>query len=132
MSVEQLRDLIEMIELNKITGNSTPSPLYYMCSSLIQCSTGTSGKQLLKHMVENPTSKSPEELARELSILALQDDVGKLCQNAIDALPEEADVIRKGNTKVLNKLVGYVMRLSKGRANAQIVQARLKGMLLGK
>lgn len=86
-------------------------------------------------MVDNPNAKSPKDLARELSLLALDDNndlIDNLCQSAIDALPEEAEVIRKGNTRVLNKLVGQVMRSSKGRANAQVIQNRLREMLLGK
>lgn len=89
----------------------------------------------MKHMVDNPNAKSPKDLARELSLLALDDNndlIDNLCQSAIDALPEEAEVIRKGNTRVLNKLVGQVMRSSKGRANAQVIQNRLREMLLGK
>lgn len=134
VSVVQLRDLIDLVESNKLTSNAFFLCLLSFFNNLVS-STGTSGKQLLKHMVDNPNAKSPKDLARELSLLALDDNndlIDNLCQSAIDALPEEAEVIRKGNTRVLNKLVGQVMRSSKGRANAQVIQNRLREMLLGK
>lgn len=83
-------------------------------------------------MIENTSSSSPKDLAREMSMLALEDDTGvvdKLCLDAINAMPEEAEVIRRGNVRVLKKLVGFVMRHSKGRADAQAVQARLQQLI---
>ncbi|KAI5123397.1 hypothetical protein M0805_006105 [Coniferiporia weirii] len=119
VSVDQMRELIDLVESKKITS--------------------TSGKRLLRYMVENRACKAPTALAQELSILALdfsdeQTDgiLDKLCRTAIDELPEEAEVVRKGNPKVLNKLVGFVMKLSKGRTEAQAIRARLDSMLTGK
>ncbi|THH11478.1 hypothetical protein EW145_g623 [Phellinidium pouzarii] len=117
VSVAQMRELIDLVESKMMTS--------------------TSGKNLLKHIVETRTNDSPAALARELSLLALDSDddvvenfINELCLKAIEALPEEAEVVRKGNTNVLNKLLGLVMNLSRGRADAKAVHARLKNMLI--
>lgn len=86
-------------------------------------------------MVEGQSKSPPSVVAKELSLLALEGNdeteelIDKYCREAIEALPEEAGVVRQGNIRVLNKLVGYVMKASKGRADAQTVHARLKDIL---
>ncbi len=39
-----------------------------------------------------------------------------LCAAAVAAMPREVAALREGHTNVLNKLVGHVMRASRGRA----------------
>ncbi|EJD01369.1 glutamyl-tRNA amidotransferase [Fomitiporia mediterranea MF3/22] len=119
VSVEQLRDLIDLVESNKVTG--------------------TAAKQILRYIIEKKSRDPPAHIAQELSLLALvvgDRNVGNLidkyCDEAVKALPEEAEVIRNGNTRVLNKLVGYIMRASKGRVDAQTVQTHLKKLLIDK
>jgi len=92
----------------------------------------TSAKNLLKVMVDAPTQVSPSRLAEDLSIMALNTNdtaVDDLCSRAIAALPEEADAVRNGNLKVLNKLVGHVMKASRGRADALAIQERLRAII---
>ncbi|KAH8118408.1 glutamyl-tRNA amidotransferase [Phellopilus nigrolimitatus] len=119
VSVVQLRELIGLVESKNITS--------------------TSGKQLLKYIVEQRTDRSPIVLAQELSLLALNSSeesfneiMDEYCLKAIEELPEEAKVVRGGNIKVLNKLVGFVMKMSKGRADAQAVHIRLKNIIMNK
>ena len=90
-------------------------------------------------MVEQQSTESPSVIARELSLLALDGNtqdvheiIDKYCNEAIEALPEEADAVRNGGLRVLNKLVGYVMKASKGRADAQTVHTHLKNILANK
>lgn len=87
---------------------------------------------LLRHMVINKSSETPSELAKELGLSALsQDDslVSQWCLEAIENLPQQAEAVREGNLPVLNKLVGKVMKLSKGRANADNVRTLLLELL---
>ncbi|KAL4081424.1 GatB/GatE catalytic domain-containing protein [Scleroderma yunnanense] len=113
ISVEQMGELIDMVQHGKLTG--------------------TSGKMLLRHMVINKSSDAPSKLAKELGLVAVcQDDtslVSQWCLEAIEALPQQAEAARKGNLPVLNKLVGKVMKLSKGRANAENVRTLLSELL---
>lgn len=91
---------------------------------------GTSGKLLLRHMLDHPSTTMPKQLAHELSLLVTEDNpMQAWCQQAIQELPEEATVVKAGNPKVLNKIVGKVMKISRGTADAQAVRATLEGML---
>lgn len=53
----------------------------------------------------------------------------KWCCDAIAALPDVAEVVRGGNVKVVNKLMGHVMKASRGTAKAQDVRAMLLKLL---
>lgn len=75
----------------------------------------------------------PSEIAEQLQLFALSssaasptDELETLCLEAIAALPEEAVAMRKGNRNVMNKLVGWVMKSSKGRADAKAVKEVLE------
>ncbi|OAX34793.1 Glutamyl-tRNA amidotransferase B subunit [Rhizopogon vinicolor AM-OR11-026] len=113
VSVAQLGELMDLVQDGKITG--------------------TSGKSLLKHIITNQSSAAPSVLAQEFSLEAVSgNDTATLqtwCAEAIEALPEEAEAVRRGNPRVLNKLVGKVMQLSRGRADAQNARVVLSDIL---
>ena len=75
----------------------------------------------------------PSELASKLELLAPSASGGNAleawCTQAIVAMPREAEAIRKGNLNVLNKLLGHVMRSSRGTADAQAAKATLQDLL---
>jgi aspartyl-tRNA(Asn)/glutamyl-tRNA(Gln) amidotransferase subunit B len=106
---------------------------------------GTSGKFLLKHLLTNPTSHTPTQLAEELQLTALSStpdpsspsatssphsELQLLCETAIQALPNEVATLRSGNKNVLNSIVGYVMKQSRGRADAKVVRNLLEQIVL--
>ena len=107
---------------------------------------GTSGKFLLKHMLTNPTSQTPTQLAKELQLTALSStpdsssqsassssphsELQLLCEAAIQALPSEVATLRAGNKNVLNRIVGYVMKQSRGRADAKGVRNLVEQIVL--
>lgn len=105
---------------------------------------GTSGKLLLRHLLDNPSQASVLVIARELNLLAFshgtlsvapgeeKDDImEQLCAQAIEALPTEVDSFRKGNVNVLNRIVGRVMKDSRGRANAQAARTVIERIIKG-
>jgi aspartyl-tRNA(Asn)/glutamyl-tRNA(Gln) amidotransferase subunit B len=105
---------------------------------------GTSGKLLLRHLLDNPSQATALEVAQELNILAFshgstpaaqdeeKDDLmEQLCAQAIEALPTEVDSFRKGNINVLNRIVGRVMKDSRGRANAQAARTAIERIIKG-
>lgn len=57
------------------------------------------------------------------------DDLYRICIAGVEELPEEAELVRRGNSRVLMKLVGRVMKLSRGRADAQQVRKYLENIL---
>jgi len=109
--------------------------------------TGTSGKLLLRHMLATPSSASPTQIAHQLQLIALSspspspsvsasqngspDELHTLCIEAISALPDEAAAVRKGNKNVVHKIVGRVMKNSRGRADAQRVRILLEKLIMG-
>lgn len=87
--------------------------------------TGSSGKLIVGLMLDNPSSKTPEELAKEHSLIALGEGDSSMevwCREAVESNPEVADAIRAGNINVINKLVGRVMKKSRGTADALSVK----------
>lgn len=132
ISAEQMGGLIDLVQRGKLTGSSCPTRGR---SPITDDSIGTAGKTLLRHMLDKPSDHSASDLARELSLLAGADDavaMEKWCAEAIAALPQEAEVVRRGNVNVLNKILGSVMKLSKGRADARAARTTLLKMLTGK
>ncbi|THV05019.1 glutamyl-tRNA amidotransferase [Dendrothele bispora CBS 962.96] len=101
--------------------------------------TRPTGKLLLKHMLTNdiPVVTSVKELAQELDMLLVpsskststalfasseDDALHQICLRAIDALPSEIAAIKAGNSNVMNKVIGWVMRESKGKADVKRVR----------
>lgn len=79
-------------------------------------------------MLDNPSSKSPEKLAKEHSLIALGKSDSSMeawCREVIESNPEVADAIRAGNINVVNKLVGRVMKKSRGTVDALSVKKLL-------
>ncbi|TFK72027.1 Glutamyl-tRNA amidotransferase subunit B, mitochondrial [Pluteus cervinus] len=104
--------------------------------------TGTSGKFLLRHMLANPSHRPPLEIATELQMLAVSSEqssstsstdlaspdayLNELVEGAFNALPSEVAALRAGREGVLNKVVGWVMKQSRGRVDANKVKALVK------
>ena len=86
-------------------------------------------------MLDQPSDRSASDLAHELSLLTGADDavaLEKWCTEAITDLPQEAEAVRRGNANVLNKILGRVMKSSKGRADAKAARTALLKLLVGK
>ncbi|KAG8930244.1 hypothetical protein FRC01_003112 [Tulasnella sp. 417] len=95
--------------------------------------TGTSAKTLIRRIFNLPPSTEPlssmSKLVDDLGLRATSSDLQSLCEQAISLLPAEAELVRKGNEKVLMKIVGQVMKLSKGTADGKAARALLHKLL---
>lgn len=86
-------------------------------------------------MLDTPSSKTPEELAKEYSLIALDKGDSSTevwCREVVGSNPEVADAIRAGNVNVVNKLVGRVMKKSRGTADALSVRKLLLEIITAK
>ncbi|SCV70361.1 BQ2448_1755 [Microbotryum intermedium] len=104
--------------------------------------TSTNAKTLLKdyianHPVSSSNTPSPESWTQvlEKAIEAHQSltneiSLEEICRTVIQDLVHESVKVRKGNPKVLMRLVGQVMKVSKGMADAQEAKKMLEKMLL--
>lgn len=97
-------------------------------------------------MLANPSSRRPREIATELQLIALTtsssfqsktsadssaiSELEVLCRSAISDLPSEVAALRAGNKNVLNKIVGCVMKKSRGRADATAARALVDKLVM--
>ncbi|KAF8530900.1 Glutamyl-tRNA amidotransferase B subunit [Gautieria morchelliformis] len=93
--------------------------------------TGTAAKEILRHIVRTGSEDDIPTIQQSLQLGVLSDDdIYKLCLAGAEELPEEAELVRRGNSRVLMKLVGRVMKLSRGRADAQQIRKYLADDIL--
>lgn len=94
---------------------------------------GTSGKFLLRHMLGHRSPSSPRKIAEDLELIALStpdsniasptdSHLEDLVNSALTALPSEVAAFKAGHVGVMNKIVGWVMKESRGRADANAVR----------
>lgn len=106
---EDLVELVELIEKKTINGKIA--------------------KEIFPEMFE--TGKKPAEIVRDKGLVQVSDSgaIAEVVTQAIAANPTQIEQYKAGNEKVLQYLVGQVMKLSKGKANPQLVIAELKKQL---
>ncbi|XP_027013694.1 glutamyl-tRNA(Gln) amidotransferase subunit B, mitochondrial [Tachysurus fulvidraco] len=78
----------------------------------------SAAKVVFQEMWKSP-GKCVEQLVRDLDLGLISDgeELVKICQRVMGAHPDLVQVIRGGNKKVLNKLMGAVQKESNGRAD---------------
>jgi aspartyl-tRNA(Asn)/glutamyl-tRNA(Gln) amidotransferase subunit B len=103
-----------------------------------QC-TSTTGSSLVKQMLRDarllePYASSTNPVLallvdRDALALDSNEELTALCQQVIQDLPKESEKIRKGQEKVLARLIGEVMKRTKGRADAEVARTELMRLL---
>ncbi|CDO73814.1 hypothetical protein BN946_scf185015.g143 [Trametes cinnabarina] len=133
ISAKQMGDLVDLVSSGKVTG---PCRAHLCFSAEILTTsvtmTGTSGKTILRHILSTRTPDPPSKIAEDLQLLVISDggaSLEKWCRDAIAALPEQAEAVRRGNVNVVNKIMGHVMKASRGTAKAQDVREMLLKLL---
>src|SRR4030081_1884927 len=98
---EALNELVALIDSGKISSKQ--------------------GKDVFAEMFAS--GKSPSAIVQERGIEQLSDTtaIEKICDEVIAANPKPASDFKAGNAASLNFLKGQVMKLSKGKANPQLV-----------
>lgn len=91
--------------------------------------TDLGARDVLAEMVN--TGKDPETLVEELGLEAINDtdDLAPLINEAIEAMPKAVEDYRAGKKQAIGALLGQVMRLTKGQADAKTVKGLLEGKL---
>ncbi|KAF5333549.1 hypothetical protein D9611_002729 [Ephemerocybe angulata] len=129
LSTQQLAELIDLVQEKQLTG--------------------TSAKYLLRHILSNPNTKSTREVAEEQQLLSFpptsppptsstagvtpeaenEGALDDVVLRAMAAMPKEVEALRAGRMGVMNKIVGWVMRESRGRADAKSVKEQIERLL---
>ena len=106
-----LDELVNLIEVGKISGKQ--------------------GKEVFAEMFAS--GRSAAAIVKEKGIEQLSDvsAIEKLCDEAINANPKPVADFKAGNVASLNFLKGQVIKLSKGKANPQLVGEILERKLAG-
>jgi aspartyl-tRNA(Asn)/glutamyl-tRNA(Gln) amidotransferase subunit B len=113
--VKELGELVDLVENQDITQSSA--------------------KLLLRELIANPTHdpRSVRQLADDMELTSSTNnknhDILTSCRSAIQALPREVASVRAGRVNAVNKLVGWVLRDTRGRANAQEVKTIIVELL---
>ena len=110
VSAESLNELIKLLDGGKIRMNMA--------------------KSTLDKMLE--TGKKPSELISDSDMAGLSDDiVNDLCRQAIEANPNAVNDYKNGKEKAIKALVGFVMKNSRGKADAVAAEEKIKSMIKG-
>ncbi|KAF8231413.1 glutamyl-tRNA amidotransferase [Tricholoma matsutake] len=150
VSAEQMGELIDLVQDGIITGTSGK----FLLRNMLTSPSPTSTKQIAARLqltafslafspvpsspppptastsgtispsVSTPTSSSSTAVSSETVLHSL-------CLDAMAALPDEVAAVKKGHKNVLNKIVGLVMRESRGRADARSARSLLEKLIDG-
>ncbi|KAG7221918.1 hypothetical protein INR49_016944 [Caranx melampygus] len=84
-------------------------------------------KQVFQEMWKS-SGKMAQQIIQEQDLGLVSDtaQLHSICQKVVDLHPDEVHAIRKGNKKVLNKLMGLVQKETKGRADPVLVRKILQ------
>jgi len=108
VSAESLNELIKLLDSGKIRMNMA--------------------KSTLDKMLE--TGKKPSELISDSDMAGLSDDiVNDLCRQAIEANPNAVNDYKNGKEKAIKALVGFVMKNSRGKADAVAAEEKIRAMI---
>ncbi|HET7852990.1 MAG TPA: Asp-tRNA(Asn)/Glu-tRNA(Gln) amidotransferase subunit GatB [Candidatus Methylomirabilis sp.] len=79
------------------------------------------------------TGKSPEAIIREKGLIQITDreELGRIVDQVLAENPGPVSDFRGGKEKALTALVGAVMRMTKGKANPQLINDLLREKLAG-
>ena len=90
---------------------------------------GKIGKDVFAEMYA--TGKDPQSIVQEKGLSQVSDTgaIAEFVQQAVAANTKQVEEYKAGNPKVLQYFVGQVMKLSKGKANPQLVVNELKKVL---
>lgn len=108
---------------------TTPQQLNKLCKLLEDGKIQNNlAKSTLDKMLE--TGKDCTEYISEEDMAGLDDSfVDELCKQAIEANPKAVQQYKEGKEKAIMACMGFVMKNSKGKANAQEVLEKIKSMI---
>jgi aspartyl-tRNA(Asn)/glutamyl-tRNA(Gln) amidotransferase subunit B len=127
---ELVAALREAGEDNPIDSKATPESLASLAGLVERkvISHGT-GKDLIVTLVNQ--GGDPAEIVEQKGLAQISDssELEGIVDRAIEAEPEAAEQVRQGNDKAIGRLVGAVMKESKGRADGGAVTKLIKERL---
>ena len=110
INAQQLKELIKLIDDGKIKNNLA--------------------KTTLEKMLD--TGKSAGEFITESDMAGMDDNtLIELCKRAVDSSPKAVADFKNGKQKAIKSLVGFVMKESRGKADAALAEAKIVEIIGG-
>ncbi|MCF7860692.1 Asp-tRNA(Asn)/Glu-tRNA(Gln) amidotransferase subunit GatB [Candidatus Woesearchaeota archaeon] len=117
------RELMRVMNYNKIEFEDLkikPSHLIDLFKLIIEGSiTDSVGQKIMEKLVEEPFDVNEYVNSNSLKTISDNSELKKICKQVINENPQAAEELKAGNTKSLNFMVGQVMRITKGKADAK-------------
>nr|DBA29008.1 TPA: hypothetical protein GDO54_009282 [Pyxicephalus adspersus] len=108
----------------------TPSALAELVTLLENKVISSSAAQQVFQELCKGGNKTPTLIVKEKKLGLLDSEqLEGICQKIVDEHDEEVAAIRKGNLKVMNKLIGLVQKASKGRTDPALAKTILEKKL---
>ena len=126
-------ELLRLLGEDKISINEckiTPAALAELTDVISSGAiNGKIGKEVFAEMYAS--GKTPKTIIEEKGLVQVSDTgaIAAIVTEAIANNPKQVEEYRAGNERVLQYMVGQVMKLSKGKANPQMAIAELKKQL---
>ena len=110
ISAQQLKELIKLIDDGKIKNNLA--------------------KTTLEKMLD--TGKSAKEFISESDMAGMDENtLIQLCKKAVESNPKAVADFKNGKQKAIKSLVGFVMKESRGKADAALAEAKIAEIIGG-
>jgi aspartyl-tRNA(Asn)/glutamyl-tRNA(Gln) amidotransferase subunit B len=128
-------DLLRYLNEEKRDIPSSPVSPVHVADMINLIENGTISGKIAKEVFEEmyKTSKKPADIVKEKGLTQITDEgaVLKAIEEAMSKNPTQLAEYRAGKEKLFAFFVGQVMKLTKGKANPQLVNDLLKKMLSG-
>jgi len=128
-----ISDLLKELNDRKISITECKVKPEYLAEIVKSVSSGkitnTAGKDILSEVFN--TGKEPNKIIDEKGLIQISDEssIAKIADEVISEFPSQVSEFRSGKEKVLQFLIGQVMKKTKGKANPQITAKILREKL---
>lgn len=121
IKASDLGNLLDLVQDAKVTKATAKAFL----SELIE----TEGGILTQFQQQNTNAVQACLESRNALALDSGDALMSICKEVVEGLPDAVEAVRSGNKKVMQRLVGEVMKRTKGRANAKVASQILDDLV---
>ncbi|MFH1014904.1 MAG: Asp-tRNA(Asn)/Glu-tRNA(Gln) amidotransferase subunit GatB [Nitrospirota bacterium] len=133
MEPKQLAGMLKLIDKGTISGKIAKTvfeEMYKRSKALMIKVSGIPSEEVFGKPVVEILS-TPEEIIKEKGLVQISDEsaIEKAVDEVISKNPKEVERFKAGDEKLLGFFVGQIMKLTKGKANPQIVNEMLKKKL---
>ncbi|MBL0731393.1 MAG: Asp-tRNA(Asn)/Glu-tRNA(Gln) amidotransferase subunit GatB [Desulfosarcina sp.] len=125
--------LLALLNLENKTISESPVSAHHLTAMLQLIDKGLISGKIAKKVFDEmaKTGKPPKQIVEEKGLVQVTDktEIESIVIKIVSGNPKEAEAYKNGKTKILGFFVGQVMKVTRGKANPQIVNEILKEKL---